>query len=55
MGELVRELQLGPADGGLKVWDGKNTAGQNVASGVYLAHIKSSAGEVKILKIAIER
>lgn len=55
VGELVKEIQLGPGDGGTKVWNGNNKAGRNVGSGVYLAHIKSSSGETRVLKIAIER
>ncbi|MEI7528955.1 MAG: FlgD immunoglobulin-like domain containing protein, partial [Elusimicrobiota bacterium] len=53
-GQLVRELKLTPADNGLKVWDGRNSAGLKAASGVYLAHIKSGQ-YVKIMKIAVER
>lgn len=53
-GQLVRELKLTAADLGVKVWDGKNSAGVKAASGVYLAHIKSGSS-VKVLKIAVER
>lgn len=53
-GRLVRELKLTAADLGVKVWDGKNSAGVKAASGVYLAHIKSGSA-VKVLKIAVER
>ncbi len=35
-------------------WDGKNSKGQDVGSGVYLCVVKSSYGS-KILKVAIER
>lgn len=53
-GHLVQELKLTAADLGVKVWDGKNSAGVKAASGVYLAHIKSGSA-VKVLKIAVER
>ncbi|OGS07846.1 MAG: hypothetical protein A2270_01755 [Elusimicrobia bacterium RIFOXYA12_FULL_51_18] len=53
-GQLVRELELTAADHGFKVWDGKNSAGRKVGSGVYLIHIKSDNSK-KILKIAVER
>ncbi|MBI4352093.1 MAG: fibronectin type III domain-containing protein, partial [Elusimicrobia bacterium] len=53
-GQLVRELKLTSLDLGVKVWDGKNSAGVKAASGVYLAHIKSGSS-IKILKIAVER
>lgn len=39
---------------GIAYWDGKNSYGQYVGSGIYLAVVKSSRGK-KILKIAIER
>jgi flagellar hook assembly protein FlgD len=54
-GELVKELTVAPADLNLKVWDGKNSAGRNAASGVYFAHIKAPGYEAQILKLAIER
>ena len=53
-GGLVRKLDVTAADGGYKVWDGKNSSGSKAASGIYLAHIKSGS-KVKILKLAIER
>ena len=53
-GGLVRKLDVTAADGGYKVWDGKNASGSKAASGIYLAHIKSGS-KIKILKIAIER
>ncbi|HBA61871.1 MAG TPA: hypothetical protein DCZ92_13875 [Elusimicrobia bacterium] len=53
-GGLVRKLDVSASDGGYKVWDGKNSSGSKVASGIYLAHIKSGS-KVKILKVAIER
>jgi hypothetical protein len=52
-GELVRSLQYTTADGQAS-WDGKNDGGNGVASGVYLAFIKSGAGN-KTVKIAVER
>ncbi|OGS08820.1 MAG: hypothetical protein A2270_11465 [Elusimicrobia bacterium RIFOXYA12_FULL_51_18] len=54
-GELVREFAVVRADLNVKVWDGKNTAGKNAASGVYFANVKISSSNMKILKIAIER
>ncbi|HAN05856.1 MAG TPA: hypothetical protein DCW72_01730 [Elusimicrobia bacterium] len=53
-GQLVRKLTVNTADLGVKVWDGKNSAGLKAASGVYLAHVKSGSKE-KILKLAVER
>ena len=53
-GQLIRKLNLTVADSGVKAWDGKNSSGLTVASGVYLAHIKSGSG-IKIIKIAVER
>jgi len=54
-GELVREFTVVRTDLGVKMWDGKNSAGKKVASGVYFANIKVSAGNRSILKLAIER
>ena len=54
-GELVREFSLTKADLNVKIWDGKNSAGRNAASGVYFANVKVSSSNMKILKIAIER
>lgn len=53
-GQLVRELQVVPGDGGAKLWDGRNSGGHKTASGVYLAHIKSASG-TEIIKVAVER
>lgn len=53
-GELVRELGLTAADGGVKVWNGKNSAGSKAASGVYIVRI-SGGGKDKTLKLAVER
>jgi hypothetical protein len=47
-GQLVRTLELGYRDAGLYYsraraahWDGKNAAGEKVASGVYFYHLKT--------------
>ncbi|HAT73347.1 MAG TPA: hypothetical protein DCS63_11090 [Elusimicrobia bacterium] len=56
LGELVRELKVTPTDLNKKIWDGKNSAGKNAASGVYFAHIKdASSSAAQTLKIVIER
>jgi hypothetical protein len=52
-GQPVRTLAPASAIG-TTVWDGKNDNGSMVASGVYIALIKSGAGTRKI-KIAVER
>jgi hypothetical protein len=50
-GELVKELS---ADGsGRGTWDGKNTAGADVASGVYYAHLQGAGGK-GIVKVVIQ-
>jgi len=56
-GDLVRELPFHSSDSGCKVWDGKNAAGQNVASGVYVAIIKNAGagGGSSVKKLAVER
>ncbi|HBU68820.1 MAG TPA: hypothetical protein DEE98_00375 [Elusimicrobia bacterium] len=52
-GDLVREV--GYTTGNSRtVWDGKNDAGLEVASGVYVMLIKSPIGLTKI-KFAVER
>ncbi|MGD9642074.1 MAG: NosD domain-containing protein [Elusimicrobiales bacterium] len=53
-GRLVRKLTVNTADLGVKVWDGRNSAGLKAASGVYLAHVRSGSKE-KIIKLAVER
>lgn len=53
-GQLVRKLTVNTADLGVKVWDGRNSAGLKAASGVYLAHVRSGSKE-KIIKLAVER
>jgi hypothetical protein len=52
-GELIRKVEY-TAGTGRTVWDGKNSAGRTVASGVYIAVIKG-AGETKKVKIAVEK
>jgi len=56
-GDLVREISFSATDNGCKAWDGKNDAGRNVASGVYIAIIKNkgSGSGSSIKKLAIER
>ena len=57
-GDLVRELNIGAADNGCKVWDGRNSVGRVVASGIYVAVIKtqtSSKNSTEKMTIAIER
>lgn len=55
-GEKVNELVFSGAAAGRAVWNGKNSAGSAVASGVYFAYIKSSAGSAAaVVKFAIER
>jgi hypothetical protein len=53
VGEKIAELTDVDADGRI-LWDGKNAAGNTVATGVYFAVVKN-ATEVKRLKIAIQR
>jgi hypothetical protein len=53
-GELVRLIEVTSADGGVKVWDGRNSEGHKAASGIYLAFIKSGSDE-RTLKVAVER
>ena len=53
-GDLVRELSVDAADSGCKAWDGKNGAGREVASGIYLAYMSSSEGS-RTLKLVVER
>ncbi|MBU2483375.1 MAG: hypothetical protein KJ760_20000, partial [Proteobacteria bacterium] len=54
-GDLLRELKLTAADNGCTAWDGRNAAGRDVASGIYLALIKMPSGGKIIKKLAIER
>ncbi|MBN1621877.1 MAG: SBBP repeat-containing protein [Endomicrobiales bacterium] len=50
-GELVKEIEETDGDG-IAVWDGKNKSGNLVASGVYIAYIKSDNSTKKV-KIAV--
>ncbi|MCX5794168.1 MAG: fibronectin type III domain-containing protein [Elusimicrobia bacterium] len=55
-GEKVIDLPFSSTDAGTKCWDGRNTAGKRVASGVYFAQVKSSQdGSSRILRFAIEK
>ena len=54
-GERVRKLSVASGDGGCKAWDGRNEAGRNAASGVYLAVIEGSFDKKVIKKLVIER
>ena len=52
-GELIRTIQ--ETDGnGREAWDGTNTAGRTVASGVYIVYFNSGS-ETKKIKIAVEK
>ncbi|HOX23069.1 MAG TPA: hypothetical protein PLL10_06350, partial [Elusimicrobiales bacterium] len=51
-GELARSFDGDSS--GMIVWDGKNSSGQDMASGVYLALLEYN-GSRKIIKVAIER
>lgn len=51
-GEIVRDITGNAA--GLAVWDGKNDAGMNAASGVYYALIQGKGGN-KTVTVALER
>jgi hypothetical protein len=53
-GELVRELNVTPADSGAKLWDGRNGSGKKAASGVYIAVVRSG-GKTKTIKLGVER
>jgi len=50
----VKEVEY-TAQNGKAYWDGKNDAGKEVASGIYLGLIKSPGVKKKIVKIAIVR
>ena len=54
MGELVRELEVAPADSGTKVWDGRNSEGHKAAGGVYIVLVKSGSTD-RTFKVAVER
>jgi hypothetical protein len=51
-GELVRELAEEGA--GIALWDGRNSSGESVASGVYFVRCVAESGD-KILKVAVQR
>ena len=51
-GDLVRVLHAD--DLGEAPWDGKNTGGQSVASGVYIVRIEGPGGH-KTIKVAVQR
>ena len=53
-GEKVVELNETDGDG-LYAWDGRNSEGENVASGTYVYQIKNSNGEQRLGRIAIVR
>jgi ligand-binding sensor domain-containing protein len=48
-GELVKEIKSG------NQWNGRNKAGELVASGIYLFHIQDSSGKSAVGKIAVIR
>ncbi len=54
LGELVQEIR---SVGSSTSWDGRNKAGKNVASGIYIVYIQSNDDKSvnKIFKLAIER
>ncbi len=52
-GELVKEIK--EQNQGMAEWDGRNEAGKDVASGVYLYSITSKAGEKAKGRIAVVR
>jgi uncharacterized repeat protein (TIGR01451 family) len=54
LGDLVRRMDVTAADNGCKAWDGKNDSGSEIASGIYLAVIKTPSGE-DVRKIAVEK
>lgn len=52
-GELIKKLKTD--NGGIAQWDGKNSNGRDIASGVYLVVIKTPDGKKIIKKIGIEK
>jgi hypothetical protein len=52
LGELLGETSSDPS--GLAFWDARSKSGADVASGVYLAYVRSG-GDSRIIKIAVER
>ncbi|MFA6029304.1 MAG: LamG-like jellyroll fold domain-containing protein [Elusimicrobiota bacterium] len=54
--EFVADVPFSAANVGTVVWDGRNRAGRECASGVYFAYVKSSqGGSSTVLKLVIER
>ncbi|MDR2191488.1 MAG: M6 family metalloprotease domain-containing protein [Endomicrobium sp.] len=53
LGRIVRKLESDNA--GMAVWDAKNSSGEHVASGAYIAYIEDKNGNKKKIKIAVER
>jgi flagellar hook assembly protein FlgD len=51
-GEKVKELNA--TSSGLATWDGTNSSGQKVASGVYLVLVEG-AGDKRKMKVAVQR
>ncbi|MGC8867779.1 MAG: T9SS type A sorting domain-containing protein, partial [Elusimicrobiales bacterium] len=52
-GEMIKKLVV--LSGGMVQWDARNSDGKEVASGVYIAVIKSKSGKSIIKKIGIEK
>lgn len=52
LGERVREIRAN--DAGLASWDGKNSSGEDVASGIYFALVEGAGGK-KTIKVAVQR
>jgi M6 family metalloprotease-like protein len=53
LGRIVQKLE---ADGsGMAVWDAKNSLGEYVSSGVYIAYFQDKNGNKKKIRIAVER
>jgi len=53
LGRVVRDLESDA--NGMAVWDGRNNAGEKVASGIYIAYMEDKNGNKKRIKIAVER
>ncbi|HOW90575.1 MAG TPA: hypothetical protein PL037_09840, partial [Elusimicrobiales bacterium] len=54
-GERVVGFTVLRSDLNRKLWDGRNSAGDNAASGVYFVLVKAPGRDVQTLKVAIER
>ena len=54
-GELVATVAYGAGDIGTAIWDGRNSSGVTVASGVYFAYVKTNTGDIALKKFAIQR